>query len=69
MRKYRLVTLLSAAAMAAISGLAVVSPAQAGNAIVQLVNAESGQCLQPAGGSFGLGAPRSFRSAATGAAD
>jgi hypothetical protein len=54
MLKHRLVMLLSAAAIAVTSGLTVASPAHADNAIVQLMNAESGQCLQPAGGSFGL---------------
>jgi hypothetical protein len=52
----RLVILLCAAAMATASSLAFLafpSVAQASNAIVQIVNQESGQCLQPANGSEG----------------
>jgi Ricin-type beta-trefoil lectin domain-like len=56
MRNRRLITLFFAAAMATASGLAVASPAYADDPIWQLVSAESGQCLQPAGGSSALGA-------------
>jgi len=52
----RLAILLSAAAMATASSLtflAYPSVAQAENAIVQLVNQESGKCLQPVNGSNG----------------
>jgi hypothetical protein len=47
MRNHRIVTLLSAAAITAASGLAVAPSAHAEGAIVKLVSAESGKCLQP----------------------
>jgi hypothetical protein len=61
MRKYRLVTPLFAAAIAAVSGLAVASslavasPAQAEDDIVKLVSADSAKCLQPVNGSLNQG--------------
>ena len=51
MRNHRLVTLLSAAAIATAAGLAVASPAQAEDQIVKLVSVENGKCLQPINGS------------------
>jgi len=56
MRNHRLATLVAAAVMATASGLAVASPAHAETATFVLQNEESGGCLQPAGGSTGLGA-------------
>jgi galactose oxidase len=53
MRNHRLVTLLAAAAMATVSGLAVASPAHAETA--NSFEIQSVLCLQPAGGSSGLG--------------
>jgi hypothetical protein len=55
MRNHRLATLVVAAAMTTASGLAVAPSAHAGNAIVELRSAYSFACLQPAGGSSGLG--------------
>ena len=55
MRNHRLVTLLSAVAITTASGLAVASPAHAEDAIVKLVSAESGKCLQPVNGSLSQG--------------
>jgi hypothetical protein len=57
MRHPRLVTALFATAIAVTaSGLAVAPPAFADNPIYQLVNEESGQCLQPIHGSHVEGA-------------
>jgi hypothetical protein len=55
MRNHRIVTLLSAAAITAASGLAVAPSAHAEGAIVKLVSAESGKCLQPVNGSLTQG--------------
>jgi hypothetical protein len=56
MRKHRLVALLAAAAMATASGLAVASPAHAATAdSFEIQSVYSFLCLQPAGGSSGLG--------------
>jgi hypothetical protein len=55
MRNHRLAALVAAAAMATASGLAVASPAHAGTAIFELQSAYNFGCLQPAGGSSGLG--------------
>ena len=57
MRNHRIVTLLSAAAITAASGLAVAPPAHAEDAIVKLVSVESGKCLQPVNGSLLQGQP------------
>jgi len=51
MRNHRLVTLLSAAAIATAGGLAVASSARAEDQIIRLVNASNGKCLQPGNGS------------------
>jgi Ricin-type beta-trefoil lectin domain len=55
MRNHRLVTLLSAAAIATAAGLAVASPAQAEDQIIKLVSVENGKCLQPINGSLNQG--------------
>ena len=55
MRKRRLATLLATAAMATASALAVGPPAHASTYGFELQNAFDSQCLQPAGGSSGLG--------------
>jgi hypothetical protein len=56
MRNHRLVTLVAAAAMATVSGLAVASPAGASTAnSFEIQSVYSFMCLQPAGGSSGLG--------------
>jgi hypothetical protein len=55
MRNHRLAALVAAAAMATASALAVAAPAYADDPIVELVSAETFQCLQPAGGSSALG--------------
>jgi hypothetical protein len=55
MRNHRLVTLLSAAAIATAAGLAVASPAQAEGAIIKLVSVQNGMCLQPVNGSLNQG--------------
>jgi hypothetical protein len=55
MRNHRLATLVVAAAMVTASSLAVASPAHAGIAIFELENVYIHECLQPTGGSSGLG--------------
>jgi ricin-type beta-trefoil lectin protein len=55
MRIHRIVASLFAAALAAVAGLAVASPAQAENPIVRLVSQQSSKCLQPANGSTAQG--------------
>jgi hypothetical protein len=57
MRNHRLITLLTAAAITAAAGLAVAPPAHAEDAIVKLVSAESGKCLQPVNGTHIQGEP------------
>ena len=57
MRNHRLAALLcAAAAMATAAGLAVASPAHAETATFVLQSEFNRECLQPAGGSSGLGA-------------
>jgi len=56
MRNHRLATLLPAAAMATVSGLALASPAHAETAnSFEIQSVYSFLCLQPAGGSSGPG--------------
>lgn len=55
MRNHRLVTLLSAAAIATAFNLTVASLAHAEDPIVKLVSASSGKCLQPINGSLNQG--------------
>ncbi len=55
MRNHRLATLSLAAVAATAGGLAVTAPAHAEDAIVKLVSAQNGKCLQPVNGSSNLG--------------
>jgi Ricin-type beta-trefoil lectin domain len=55
MPNHRLVTLLSAVAIATTAGLAVPSPARAEDEIVKLVSDSVGKCLQPINGSLNQG--------------
>jgi hypothetical protein len=56
MRNQRIVTPLFGSALAAAVALAFTSSAQAEDAIVNLVSAENGKCLQPVNGSLSQGA-------------
>jgi galactose oxidase len=56
MRSHRLAALVAAAAMATASALAAASPAYASTYGFEIQNAETGWCLQPAGGSSAPGA-------------
>jgi Ricin-type beta-trefoil lectin domain len=55
MRNYRILILLFAAALVTATALAFISAANAEDAIVKLVSAENGKCLQPVNGSLHQG--------------